>query len=133
MFKFPLGLLSLKHLWYIQVGMCRTVPVAMSHHHHHHLSTCFRSWFLCSWFLHSFIIIIIIIFSFSRAAPAAYGGSQARSPVGAVAANLRQSHSNAGSKLRLQPTHSSRQRWVLNPLSKARDQTRSLMVPSQIH
>ena len=29
--------------------------------------------------------------------------------------------------------HSSQQHWILNPLSKARDQTGSLMVPSQIH
>ena len=28
--------------------------------------------------------------------------------------------------------HSSWQRWILNPLSEARDQTRDLMVPSQI-
>ena len=28
---------------------------------------------------------------------------------------------------------SSRQRQILNPLGKARDQTRNLMVPSQIH
>ena len=59
------------------------------------------------------IIIIIIIFfcllsfivvAISWAAPAAYGGSQARGRIGAVAASLRQSHSNAGSELRLQPT-----------------------------
>ena len=41
------------------------------------------------------------LFAFSRAAPAAYGGSQARSLIGAVAAGLRQSHSNAGSELHL--------------------------------
>ena len=29
--------------------------------------------------------------------------------------------------------HSSRQCWILNPMIKARDQTRNLMVPSQIH
>ena len=29
--------------------------------------------------------------------------------------------------------HSSWQHWILNPLSEARDQTRNLMVPSQIH
>ena len=29
--------------------------------------------------------------------------------------------------------HSSQQRWILNPQSKARDQTYNLMVPSQIH
>ena len=40
---------------------------------------------------------------FSRATPAAYGGSQARGRIGAVAASLRQSHSNAGSQLRLRP------------------------------
>ena len=28
--------------------------------------------------------------------------------------------------------HSSRQRWILNPLSEARDQTRNIMVPSWI-
>ena len=33
-----------------------------------------------------------------------YGGSQARGPIRAVAASLRQSHSNAGSESRLQPT-----------------------------
>ena len=44
------------------------------------------------------------LFVFSRATPTAYGGSQARGLIGAVAAGLHQSHSNAGSKLRLQPT-----------------------------
>ena len=42
----------------------------------------------------------------------AYGGSQARGQSGAVAAGL---------------YHSSRQRWILNPLSKARDRTCVLM------
>ena len=44
------------------------------------------------------------LFAISWAAPAAYGGSQARGPVGAVATGLRQSHSNVGSEPRLQPT-----------------------------
>ena len=34
-------------------------------------------------------------------APAAYGGSQARGPIAAVAADLHQSHSNTGSEPRL--------------------------------
>ena len=34
-------------------------------------------------------------FCFFRAAPAAYGGSKARGPVGTVAAGLRHSHRNA--------------------------------------
>ena len=36
-------------------------------------------------------------FCFFRAAPTAYGGSQARAPIGAVAASLHHSHSNVGS------------------------------------
>ena len=43
-----------------------------------------------------------LFFVFSRAAPVAYGGSQARGLIRAVAADLR--HSNAGSELRLRPT-----------------------------
>ena len=42
--------------------------------------------------------------SFSRGAFAAHGGSQARGRIGDVAAGLRQSHSNAGSKPSVQPT-----------------------------
>ena len=34
----------------------------------------------------------------------AYGGSQTRGPIGAVAASLRQSHSNSGSEPHLRPT-----------------------------
>ena len=44
------------------------------------------------------------LFAFSRAAPAAYGGSQARGPIGAIVTGLHHSHSNAGSKRCLQPT-----------------------------
>ena len=44
------------------------------------------------------------LFAFSKAAPEAYGGSQARDCIGAVATSLCQGHSNTGSKPRLQPT-----------------------------
>ena len=44
------------------------------------------------------------IFVFFRAAPVAYRTSQARGPIGAVAAGLRHSHSHATSELRLRPT-----------------------------
>ena len=44
------------------------------------------------------------LFAFSRAAPVAHGGSQARGRIEAVAAGLCQSHSNTGSEPRLQPT-----------------------------
>ena len=57
--------------------------------------------------LPQFLIIffpLVVIVAISWAPPAAYGGSQARGPIGAVATGLRQSHSNAGSEPRLQPT-----------------------------
>ena len=48
----------------------------------------------------------LFFFCLFRATPAACGGSQARGIIGAVAASLcqSQSHSNAGCKLRVQPT-----------------------------
>ena len=49
------------------------------------------------------LILFFFLFLF-RAAPAAHVGSQARGPIGATAASLRQSHSNGGSEPRLQPT-----------------------------
>ena len=52
-----------------------------------------------------------------RATPIAHGGLQARARIRAAAANLH---------------HNSRQHWILNVLSKARDQTRILMDGSQI-
>ena len=51
-----------------------------------------------------FYLILFCLFAFSRAAPEAHGGSQARGLVGAVAASLRHGHSNVGSELCLRPT-----------------------------
>ena len=49
------------------------------------------------------IYFFFFFFAF-RAVPLAYGGSQARGPIGAVAAGLRYNYSNAESEPRLQPT-----------------------------
>ena len=51
-----------------------------------------------------YLFIFFVFLLFLWVAPAAYGGSQARGQIGAVATGLRQSHSNAGSEPRLQPT-----------------------------
>ena len=61
--------------------------------------------------------IYIYFVLFFKAAPAASGSSQARSPIGAAAAGLHHSPSNAGSS---------------NPLSGASDQTHILMNTSQV-
>ena len=55
-------------------------------------------------FFLSFVFFVVVVVAISWAAPAAYGGSQARGLIGAVATGLRQSHSNTGSEPRLQPT-----------------------------
>ena len=44
------------------------------------------------------------LFAIAWAAPAAYGGSQARGRIGVIATSLHHSHSNAGSEPHLQPT-----------------------------
>ena len=55
--------------------------------------------FICILSFYLFVFLAI-----SWAAPVAYGGSQARGRIGAVATSLHHSHSNAGSELRLRPT-----------------------------
>ena len=47
---------------------------------------------------------MVFLFFFSRAAPEACGGSQARGLIGAIATDLHHSHSNSRSELCLQPT-----------------------------
>ena len=62
---------------------------------------------MMNFFLYELLLLFFFffcLFAISWAAPAAYGGSQARGRIGAIATGLRQSHSNAGSEPRLQPT-----------------------------
>ena len=95
---------------------------------------------------------LFFFFLLFRAAPMAYGGSQAKGRIRTTAAGLlyshSHSHSHAGSQPRLRPTpqltaildlscirdlhHSSQQHQILNPLIEARDRTCNLMVPSWI-
>ena len=62
-----------------------------------------------------------------RAVPAAYGSSQARGQINATATSTW----NLNDICYLH--RSSQQRWILNPLSEARDKTRVLMDPIQVH
>lgn len=52
----------------------------------------------------AFDFFFFCLFAFSGAALAAYGSSQARGRIGAIAAGLCHSHSNARIKPNLQPT-----------------------------
>ena len=83
------------------------------------------------WIVHS--VLLLFLFVFFRAAPAAYGNPQARGWIWTAATSLRHSHGKTRSKLRLWPNHSSQQRWILNPLSKVMDWTRVLMDTRWVH
>ena len=55
-------------------------------------------------FCHLRIDIYFLFVCFFRAAPVAYGSSQARGQIGAATAGLHHSHSNTRSELYLRPT-----------------------------
>ena len=76
--------------------------------------------------------IFFFFVSLGVAIPVAYGGSQARDLIGAVAADLCQSHSNVGSEPHLWTTPQLRATPDPYQLIKARDRTRNLMIPSWI-
>ena len=80
-----------------------------------------------------FWVWFLFLLCLFRNTPKAYGGSQARGQIGAVAASLCHSHSNSRSKPHLQPTP--QLMTTLNPfhpLSAARDRTCILVDASQI-
>ena len=52
-------------------------------------------------YLQKALFFFFFVFYLFRAAPMAFGGLQARGPIGAVAADIHHSHSNAGFKPRL--------------------------------
>ena len=54
------------------------------------------------WFVFCFCVFSFFCFLLFRATPAAYGGSQAKGPIGAIAASLL--HSHIGSESHLRPT-----------------------------
>ena len=80
-----------------------------------------------------FIYLFIYLFLLFRAPPATYGGSQARDRIGATAAGLRRSHSNAGIELRLQPTPQLTAMPDARPTERGQGSNCNLIVPSRIH
>ena len=79
--------------------------------------------------LFSFFFFFFLAF---RAAPAAYGGSQARDRIGAKLPACTTATVTPDPSRVCVLHHSSRQRWILNPLSEARHRTQNLMVPNRI-
>ena len=68
-----------------------------------------------------FSFFFFVFLPFLGPLPTAHGGSQARGPIGAVDANLHHSTAMQDLSRICNLHHSSRQRWILNPLSKAMD------------
>ena len=84
--------------------------------------------YLCIYFC--FLFFFFFDFWLFRPALVAYEGSQARGQIRATgASSVHHSHSHIRSKPHLQRNlhHSSRQCWIPDPLSEARDQTYILM------
>ena len=77
------------HVWGESGDLCMGFPLSRTRSRPHH---------------HFFFFFFFVFLPFSWAAPAAYGGSQARGQIGAAATSLRQSQSIPGSEPRLQPT-----------------------------
>ena len=73
------------------------ISASFSHSHCHHPSAGHYG-------LMPELLLFFFAFCLFRAAPVAYGGSQARGLVRGTAANLHQSHSNLRSEPRLRPT-----------------------------
>ena len=69
------------------------------------IETCHQKYSLRYCLLDSFLFLFLVFLPFSWAACAAYGDSQARGGIGAVAASLLQNHSNTRSEPRLQPSN----------------------------
>ena len=70
---------------------------------------------------HEEYFFVVVVFCPFRAAPATYGGSQARVLIRAVAAGLHHSQTTPDPSHVCNLHHSSRQLWIFNPLGKARD------------
>ena len=83
-----------------------------------------------------FSFFLSFFFSLFRAAPTAYGSSQARGPIGATAACLQHSHKNYDIHYQIPATSSTYTtapgNQILNPLSKAWDRTHISLDPSWV-
>ena len=77
--------------------------------------------------------VLFYVFCLFRATPVAYGGSQARVHIGVVQRAYITATETPDPSCICDLHHSSCQRWILNPLSEARDQTCALMDTSRVH
>ena len=74
----------------------RCLSLGNSARHARGATSAFHIWDNCCWFCNGIFFFFFFFGLFLRATPSACGGSQVRGQIGAVAAGLRHSHSNAG-------------------------------------
>ena len=79
-----------------------------------------------------YLLIYFFVFCLFQGIPTAYGGSQARGLIGAVAASLATATAMPDPSCICDLYQSSQQHQILNLLSEASDQTCNLIVPSWI-
>ena len=79
-----------------------------------------------------FVLFVCLFVCYVRAAPMAYGGSQARGLIGAVASSLPTVIAMQDLSQVCNLHHSSWQRQIRKPLSETRDRTCVLMDPSWV-
>ena len=80
-----------------------------------------------------FLFFRVFVFCLFRAASVPYGGSQVRVELESELPAYPTAAATPDPSHVYNLHHSSWQRWILNPLSEARDHTLNLMVPSRIH
>ena len=80
-----------------------------------------------------YFVVVVVFLPFLGPLPMAYGGSQARGLIKAVAPAYTRATATPDPSCIYDLHRRSRQRRILNPLSKAGIQTCNLMVPSWIH
>ena len=108
------------------IGLDLSIFKNLFHYFIVNLQCCISFWCPAKWFGH-----IYIFFSFSYYY--IYIFFQARDQIGATAISLCTATATQDPSHVCNLHHSSRQCWMLNPLSEVRDQTYNLVVPSQIH
>ena len=77
--------------------------------------------------LYTKYLFLFLVFLSFRAAPGAYGGSQARDRIGTAATSLCTATATQDLNHVRDPHHGSRQRQILFPLREAKDQTHVFM------
>ena len=78
------------------------------------------------------LLLLFGLFVFLRAAPTTHEGSQARGRNGLLLPAYARAIATPDPSHVCDLHHRSRQCWILNPLSEARDRTHNLMAPGQI-